>query len=116
MFKDLMTQMGSGSEQPISEADPSELGAIAHAQNLKKEQALGERLEEIQTNFKSHASTTHSFARVVPEDCHDMQKDNGPLGKYCLVALWKFVNDQYCAYRMFKVENPAFLEVKFHEH
>ena len=88
----------------------------AHAQNVKKEEALAERLREIETNFnKQQYSTIHRFATVEPEDTGDIKKDNSAKGKYCLVALWKFENDQYCAYRMFKVENPAFQEVKFHE-
>lgn len=81
-----------------------------------KEEALTKRLKEIEINFnKQQYSTIHRFATVEREDTQDIKKDNNAQAKFCLVALWKFENDQYRAYRMFKVENPAFQEVKFHE-
>ena len=62
-------------------------------------------------------STIQPYAQVVPskkfaKDASDKQGGDA-LKKFCLIAMWKFKDDQWKCYRMFKVEDPAFLEVDF---
>ena len=43
------------------------------------------------------------------------KRDKDALKKFCIIAMWKFDAEQWKCYRMFKVEDPAFLESKFAE-